>query len=88
MRPLSTDGAILIWVFSFPLFRTVVLFLVMDPEWNVYDQRVMEYATEEISQQGYEYQEGIRVLSPCRVIRRSLEQLHGITLKKNKSLIV
>ena len=70
------------------LFRPVVLFLVMDPEWNVYDQRVMEYATEAISQHGYEYPEGTRVVSPCLVIRRSLEQLHGITLTENKALFV
>ena len=57
----------------------MVLFLVMDVEWNMYDQRAMEYATERLFSQQR---------SLCHVIRRTPQQMQQAELKDNKALVM
>ena len=51
----------------------------MDVEWNMYDQRAMEYATEKLFSQQR---------SPCHTIRRTPQQMQQAELKDNKALVM
>ena len=68
-------------------FSTVVLFLVMDIEWNLYDQRAMEYATEEIFCSQNKSESDLSQKN-CHVIRRTPEQMHKAQLNEDKALIM
>lgn len=57
-------------------FRAVVIFLVMDVETNIYDQRLLEYSVRQAD-------------SRCRVIRRTLRDIQErATLGPNHQLLM
>ena len=59
----------------------------MDIEWNLYDQRAMEYATEEIFCSQNKSESDLSQKN-CHVIRRTPEQMHKAQLNEDKALIM
>lgn len=59
--------------------RTVVLFLVLETEWNMYDQRAMEYAAEKVF---------LEKEKTSHVIRRTPEQMRKAQLREDGALIM